>query len=244
MAAPSRSSTANTRARTSASACRCSTPIPPGPKRMRHKLTLLVAACVAGGLAGCGGGRPHKRPRDNPSLPSVDRNATESQIISSYLDTCLKLARGTPTEQAEILAKANNDYGAAPTPSFVLRYALVLSTPGHAGYDPVVAQRLLREVLASPETLLPAERALAFLQLQQVERQQSLQADVRRLQSGNERTANDRIATLTKNLKTESDENARLRKALAEAQAKLDAIANIEGSSNNRRPTTPEGRKP
>ena len=75
-----------------------------------------------------------------------------------------------------------------PTPSRVLRYAMVLSTPGHAGSDPVVAQRLLREVLASPETLLPAERALAFLQLQQVERQQSLQADVRRLQTGAERT--------------------------------------------------------
>ena len=37
---------------------------------------------------------------------------------------------------------------------------------------------------------------------------------------------------------------ANLKKALADAQAKLDAIANIEGSSNNRRPTTPEGRKP
>jgi hypothetical protein len=121
---------------------------------------------------------------------------------------------------------------------------MVLSTPGHAGYDPVGAQRLLREVLASPETLLPAERALAFLQLQQVERQQSLQADVRRLQTGAERTANERIAQLTRRLTAESEENARLKKALADAQAKLDAIANIEGSSNNRRPTTPEGRKP
>jgi hypothetical protein len=121
---------------------------------------------------------------------------------------------------------------------------MLLSTPGHAGYDPVVAQRLLREVLASPETLLPAERALAFLQLQQVERQQSLQADVRRLQAGAERSTNDRIAQLTKRLQTESDENARLKKLLAEAQAKLDAIANIERSSNNGRQTQPEGRKP
>jgi predicted phage gp36 major capsid-like protein len=120
----------------------------------------------------------------------------------------------------------------------------VLSTPGHAGHDPVVAQRLLREVLASPETLLPAERALAFLQLQQVERQQALQADVRRLQTNAERTANDRIAQLTRQLKTESDERARLERLLKEAQAKLDAIANIERSSNNGRPPQPEGRKP
>ena len=156
----------------------------------------------------------------------------------------MKVARGTPAEQAEVLASAHNDYSAAPTPSRVLRYAMVLSTPGHAGSDPVVAQRLLREVLASPETLLPAERALASLQLQQVERQQSLQADVRRLQQAAERNANEKIAQLTRNLKAESDEVTRLRKALADAQAKLDAIANIEGSSNNRRAPTPEGRKP
>jgi hypothetical protein len=102
----------------------------------------------------------------------------------------------------------------------------------------------LREVLASPETLLPAERALAFLQQQQVDRQQSLQADVRRLRENADKNANERNASLARQLKSESEKNARLEKALADAQAKLDAIANIEGSSNNRRTQTPEGRKP
>jgi len=209
---------------------------------MRHKLILLVGMAVA--VTGCGATLPLKRPRDSQTLPSIDRNSTEATVIAAYLDTCLKVARGTPAEQAEVLATTSNDYSAAPTPSRVLRYAMVLSTPGHAGSDPVVAQRLLREVLASPETLLPAERALAFLQLQQVERQQSLQADVKRLQTAAERNANDRIAQLTRRLTVESEENTRLKKALADAQAKLDAIANIEGSSNNRRTPTPEGRKP
>jgi hypothetical protein len=210
---------------------------------MRHKF-LLAASLAVGvlGISACGT-MPASRSRD-VAPPSVDRNSTENTVITSYLDVCLRLARGTPAEQAEILAGASNDYSAAPTPSRVLRYAMVLSTPGHAGHDPVVAQRLLREVLANPETLLPAERALAFLQLQQVERQQALQADVRRLQSGAERAANDRIAQLSRQLKSESDEVARLKKLLAEAQAKLDAIANIERSSNNGRPTQPEGRKP
>jgi hypothetical protein len=209
----------------------------------RSRLALVQLGLAMALLAGCGG-LALKRPRDSQVAPAIDRNATEASLIADYLDTCLKLARGTPAEQAEILATANNNYHAAPTPSRVLRYAMVLSTPGHAGADPVVAQRLLREVLASPETLLPAERALAFLQLQQVERQQALQADVRRLQAGAERATNDRITQLTRRLTTESEENARLKKALAEAQAKLDAIANIERSSNNARPTQPEGRKP
>jgi hypothetical protein len=211
---------------------------------MRHKSLLaggLILAAV-GTLAGCGGVLPAKR--DSQTLPAVERNSTETTVITSYLETCLRLARGSPAEQAEILARASNDYGAAPTPSIVLRYAMVLSTPNHAGHDPVVAQRLLREVLASPETLLPAERALAFLQLQQVDRQQSLQADVRRPIAVAERSTNDRIAQLTKRLSTESEENTRLKKALADAQAKLDAIANIERSSNNGRPNQPEGRKP
>ena len=211
---------------------------------MRHNsLALASALLLAALLAGCGA-LPSGRSRDAQAQPAVDRNSTEATVIAGYLDVCLRVARGTPAEQAEILTNANNDYRAAPTPSRVLRYAMVLSTPGHAGHDPVVAQRLLREVLASPETLLPAERALAFLQLQQVERQQALQADVRRLQTNAERTANDRIAQLTRQLKTESDERARLERLLKEAQAKLDAIANIERSSNNGRPPQPEGRKP
>ncbi len=206
---------------------------------------LVLASALALTLAACGGGMPLKRSRDAQTTPAVDRNSAESTVITAYLDNCLKLARGAPAEQAEILANASNDYSAAPTPSRVLRYAMILSTPGHAGFDPVGAQRLLREVLATPETLLPAERALAFLQLQQVDRQQSLQADVRRLQSGAERVTSERIAQLTRRLTSESEENARLKRALADAQAKLDAIANIERSSNNGRPTQqPEGRKP
>jgi hypothetical protein len=209
---------------------------------MRHKLSVASVAWCSLLVAGCGAGLPLKR--DSQPQPAIDRNSTEASLVAGYLEICMKAARGTPAEQAEVLTTTHNDYTAAPTPSRVLRYAMVLSTPGHGGTDPVVAQRLLREVLANPETLLPAERSLASLQLQQVERQQALQAEVRRLQQANERSSNEKIAQLTKNLKAESDEVVRLRKALAEAQAKLDAIANIEGSSNNRRTPTPEGRKP
>jgi hypothetical protein len=211
---------------------------------MRHKFSLIsgLVALVTVIVNGCGA-LPTQHSHE-PAQPAIDRDSTEATVIGGYLDVCLRVARGTPAEQAEILSNANNDYTAAATPSRELRYAMLLSTPGHAGYDPVGAQRLLREVLANPETLLPAERALAFLQLQQVERQQSLQADVRRLQIGTERATNDRIAQLSKRLTTESEENTRLKKALVDAQAKLDAIANIEKSSNNGRTTQPEGRKP
>ena len=93
------------------------------------------------------------------------------------------------------------------------------------------AQRLLRELMATPETLLPAERALAFLELQKVDSQLTLAAENRRLQSTVSREDREKLAALNKRLQTETDENARLRKELEEAHAKLDAIANIERSS-------------
>src|SRR5687767_13472463 len=137
----------STRERTSASGCRYyPSPIPYGPRHMRHKALLLANAALAAALlAGCGSTLPLKRPRDSQALPSIDRDATEASLMADYLDTCLKVARGTPAEQAEVLATVSNNYHAAPTPSRVLRYAMVLSTPGHVGSDPVVAQRLLRE---------------------------------------------------------------------------------------------------
>ena len=46
------------------------------------------------------------------------------------------------------------------------------------------------------------------------------------------------VATANQRLQTEIDENARLRKELEEARAKLDAIANIERSLNERKPGT------
>ena len=56
-----------------------------------------------------------------------------------------------------------------------------------------------------------------------------------------QRNANSSAVT-ARRLQAEMDENARLRKALEEAQGKLDAIANIERSISDRPPA--EGRTP
>ncbi|MCW5569856.1 MAG: hypothetical protein KIT78_02070, partial [Steroidobacteraceae bacterium] len=140
-------------------------------------------------------------------------------------------------------ATARRDFDAAPTPSRQLRYALVLATPGHASSDTAEAERLLRELTATPESLVPAERALARLELSQLERQSLLAAENRRLQAAVDRAARDRNTTASRRLQAELDENARLRKALEDAQKKLDAIANIERTITERKPQ-PEGRTP
>jgi hypothetical protein len=112
----------------------------------------------------------------------------------------------------------------------------VLGTPGHPAADLPRSQGLLRELLANPETLLPAERALALLQLSLIDDYLTLDAENRRLQSEVIRLDHERVANANHRLQAEMDENARLRKELDEARAKLQAIFNIERSLNERKP--------
>jgi hypothetical protein len=212
--------------------------VPPEP-RCRPRPLCLCTALTLLALAGCGGGflaRDHATPATQASPPSAS-----SLVLSDYLLLLQRLVQGTASEQAEIVSRAQNEYDAAPTPSRELRLALILSTPGHPAADQPRAQRLLRELMAHPETLMPAERALAFLQLSQIDDHLTLVQENRRLQTDAVREDQARIATATRRLQAEIDENTRLRRELDEARAKLDAIANIERSLNERKPgnTTP-----
>ncbi|HEY5103016.1 MAG TPA: hypothetical protein VII70_09545 [Steroidobacteraceae bacterium] len=154
-----------------------------------------------------------------------------------------RLAHSPPAQQAEILATAQRDYSIAPTPSHELRYALELATPGHAGTDLPQAERLLRELIATPETLVPAERAFAYLELQKVNSQLTLAAENRTLQDSAARADHERLSAVNRHLQSEIDENVKLRKDLEDARVKLDAITNIERSLNDRKPNT-EGHTP
>jgi len=89
---------------------------------------------------------------------------------------------------------------------------------------------------AMPESLVPAERALARLELAQLERQSLLAAENRRLQAALDRAERERKSSTSRRLQAEIDENARLRKALEDAQKKLDAIADIERTLTERKP--------
>ena len=85
---------------------------------------------------------------------------------------------------------------------------------------------------------MAGERSLALLELQQIDDHLTLEAENRRLQGDAVRADRERLSTVNRRLQLETDENARLRKELEEARAKLDAIANIERSLNERKPGT------
>jgi hypothetical protein len=213
----------------------------------RHVVILASAARAASVtlittllMTACADLFPHEHPTHEPP-PVVNGAATASTVLADDLQLLQTLVQGTPSDQAEIAATAQRDYETAPTPSRQLRFALILATSGHPGTDLPRAQRLLRELMANPEMLLSGERALAFLELQQIDDHLTLEGENRRLQSDAVRADKERLANVNHRLQLETDENARLHKELEEARAKLDAIANIERSLNERKPSN-EGR--
>ena len=203
----------------------------------RRHFRLCAGACTALLLltaGGCSDFMSGQRPP--PPAPVVNPAAAGSTVLNDYLLLLQKLVQGPPAQQAEIVASAQHDYDTAPTPSHTLKLALVLGTPGHPATNLMRAQGLLRELMANPEMLLPAERALAFLELSQIDDHLTLESENLRLQAEAVRVDREHIANANHRLQAEVDENARLRKELDEARAKLDAIANIERSLNERKP--------
>ena len=201
------------------------------PRACGRSAVVLLGTLV---LAGCESLMSSQRPPSPP--PVVNPAATSSAVLNDYLMLLQKLVQGPPAQQAEIVAAAQRDYDTAPTPSHTLKLALILGTPGHPATNLTRAQGLLRELMANPETLLPGERALTFLQLSQIDDHLTLEAENLRLQADAVRADRERVASANHRLQSELDENTRLRKELEEARAKLDAIANIERSLNERKP--------
>jgi hypothetical protein len=201
-----------------------------------------VAACLLSVvLSSCSVMQPDHDNKD--ATPVVDRAATSATLLASHVDVLQRLMQAPPAEQAEILAVAQKDYALAPTPSHELRYALELAAPGHAGTNLPEAERMLRELMATPETLVAAERAFAYLELQKVDAQLTLAAENRTLQDSAAHADRERLNAANRHLQAEIDENVKLHKDLEDARAKLDAITNIERSLNDRKANT-EGHTP
>jgi hypothetical protein len=196
---------------------------------------VAIAAAIALLLGGCySGPAPRPEPQPRTVAPNEDRDTAASVMIAGTIQTLQRLSQGTPAEQAEILAGARAAYERAPLGGAQLRYALVAATPGHPGHDPVLAQKLLRELVAQPEGLVPVERALAMVELNRLNGEFGLKADYER-QGEAQRGDHERLVAAQRRLQAELEENAKLRKQLEEAQAKLDAVADIERNMTERK---------
>jgi len=208
---------------------------------MQRSLRMLLLALA---LCGCTGltTHPPPPPQRNDSV-AEDRDAAAAVLMGNTFQTMQRLSQAPVAEQAELLAAARAGYERSPQGGAQLRYALLLSTPGHPGRDAPKAQVLLRQLVAQPETLVPIERAVALVELTQLDRELGLKADNDRMQADAQRGDHERaMAAAQRRLQAELDENAKLRKQLEDAQAKLDAVANIERNLTDRK--NPPGGRP
>ncbi|HEY8540173.1 MAG TPA: hypothetical protein VIL28_14985 [Steroidobacteraceae bacterium] len=177
--------------------------------------------------------------RNQPAAVPVQAPADDS--ISKYLETIHGLASPDPARQADVYYEVEREYTRAPTTSSTLHYAAALVTPGHPASRPQEGKRLLEALMATPERMTPGERVLVAVLLHETDERLKLEAEIRRLLA----TLDDRgrsQANSDKRAQAQAEEIARLRRALAEAQQKLDAVKEIERTLIERSPTPPGSR--
>ena len=186
---------------------------------------LALISVLSGGCGALGNTK-------TPAPQAPERPQLDMSPVAPLLEMMSNLPQGDPGRQAEVFQQAKDAAELQPTTSNRLRYALALATPGYNGADPVAAQRQLAELLARPETLLAVERLLASVTLKEVEQRLILQAENARMRTTTAPDdSRDKLAAINRRLASEMDENAKLRKALDEARAKLEAVTHIEQRS-------------
>jgi hypothetical protein len=189
----------------------------------------LLAGCMS--LGGTAGDRPVTTPISPLPRPAA---AATTDGITVYLETLRSLIEGDPVLQADVFRNLTSRAEATPTTTNRLLLALALATPSHPGSNAAEAQRLLSELLATGDALVPEEHVLALIHLKDVEQRLILDAESERLQRAAAAATAQRNDRSAQQLQAALEENRQLRAALDEARAKLDAITNIERSIRER----------
>ena len=199
----------------------------------------ILGVLLGLGLAGCGGaGGLFAGAGNQSSAPqtaaSSSVRALNAEGVAIYLQTMRDLVEGDPVVQADAFRNAAEAADFEPTTTNRLNLALALATPGHPSTNAAEAQRLLSELLAAGDTLLPEERILALVHLKEAEQRLILDAEAQRLQREAAAATTERNNQSAQRLQAMAEENRQLRLELDEAREKLDAITNIERSIRER----------
>jgi hypothetical protein len=196
---------------------------------LHFRLLRSAPLAVLGFLLGACTGFNAQSPAVTPA--SVAQPTPQRALdMARYLDTLAAMAPGDPARQQATLEAARAAASQDPTAQNRLRYALALGCAGHAGSDPVEADAQLTELLAGDHGLQPLEVALASAFLREFDARVALFAELGRQRAESEQhlqTANNSAELRTEALVAE---NNKLRRALATAERKLEAVAEMEQS--------------
>jgi len=165
--------------------------------------------------------------------------------LAPYLEAVANMAPGDPSRQQAELASALAAAQQSPSSANTLRYALALGCAGHKDSNPVEGKHLLSDLLAGPNDLAPRERELANAYLREFDARVALYAELARQREESEQKLKSNDSSAAKRADALAAENTRLKKQLAEAERKLEAVAEMERSLQEQVPeTTPEAPPP
>jgi hypothetical protein len=187
---------------------------------MRYMVALI--ACALSACATLAPSEPAPVPAPPPPAAPVAAN------LSPYLDLIDEIATVDAQREAALLSELQAQLTQAPTSRAALRYALALGAAGHAASDPVEARRQLQALLAAPGELEPAERQFAATMLREFEARITLYAQLARQREEAEARLAVATETHSRAMQSASAESSRLRRELAQAERKLQAITEME----------------
>jgi hypothetical protein len=198
---------------------------------------VLMTAVVVTALSNCGTLAPDASPPKPAPFTGSDAG------VATYLETLNRLANSDPAQQADVFYEVERAYTAAPTTANTLRHAIALVTPGHPSSNLAEGKKLLEQLLATPERLVPAERNLAAFLVKDADIRLQLQADIRRLTATVDERTRGQVGS-DKRSQSQAEEIAKLKHALQDAQHKLDAIISTEKSLSERSRPPATAREP
>ncbi len=195
-----------------------------------RKALVAVAAIT---LTACAG----LHPASKQSVPgqTVTAPTPKPAGVASYFEVLDLMAPGDTVRQSTALASTLTEAQQNPTSSNRLRHAIALGAAGHSSSNPVEARRLITELLAGEHDLTSQEVSLANAFLREYDARVALYADLARQREESERQMKSIGADDDRRYGTLHAETQRLKKALADAERKLEAVAEME------RTLTPEG---
>jgi hypothetical protein len=185
-------------------------------------------------LNACTGFTPTDKSGSIPGQAAVAASP-EPATLESYFELLNRMAPGDVLRQEAELAATQASAQQAPTAANRLRYALALGAAGHTLSNPVEARRLITELLAGQNDLSAQEISLANAFLREYDARVALYADLARQREESDRRLKSLDAEDDRRFNALNAETQRIKKALAEAERKLEAVAEME------RALTPEG---
>jgi hypothetical protein len=183
-------------------------------------MTLLLGAC-----ASLSPDAPDATPAS--TTPAVAPRMPE---LARYLDALAAMAPGDPARQKATLDAARTAASQDPNARHRLLYALALGSAGHAGSDPIEAKGLITDLLAGDHGLQPLEVELATAFLREFDARVALYAELGRQREESEHQLQSASSEAEQRVEALVAENARLRRSLATAERKLEAVAEMERS--------------